>query len=357
MEKNKCTVVIPTYNRPAHLKRILSYYHQYGCGLPLIIADSSSVESKRINQETVSSFHDAPFTYLDRYDPSTNPYYKFLQALLYVNTEYCVFCADDDFITPHGILESCDFLDINTDYTAAHGKLEYLLLESDRGDGPQFCYVKHHSPSNTNREGNKRLIHELANYEGVSFYAVRHTDFMRLLFTEVLKSTSGHLFSELLVPGLTAIYGKIKCLDTLFWVREICTPASLINTREHPGLQEIINNKNFQENKQTFSDFMADHLSKQSGIDKEESYKIVDKALSLHMKHYSAPIHKINRMLTDLKLPFWLDHGIRKLYRSTSLLFSPSDSAYCRTAKYDEDLDQIRRCVLANAKEVYGLNP
>ena len=27
---NLCTIIIPTFNRPRRLKRILSYYHKYG---------------------------------------------------------------------------------------------------------------------------------------------------------------------------------------------------------------------------------------------------------------------------------------------------------------------------------------
>ena len=38
---NDCTIVIPTYNRPAYLRRILRYYDRTGIPLSVIVADSS----------------------------------------------------------------------------------------------------------------------------------------------------------------------------------------------------------------------------------------------------------------------------------------------------------------------------
>jgi glycosyltransferase involved in cell wall biosynthesis len=48
------SIIIPTFNRPAYLKRILRYYHQYGSALSVIVADSSSEENKKLNKETIT---------------------------------------------------------------------------------------------------------------------------------------------------------------------------------------------------------------------------------------------------------------------------------------------------------------
>jgi len=49
-----CTIIIPTYNRPDYLRRILSYYNEYGRDYNIIVADSSSDENKKMNKETIS---------------------------------------------------------------------------------------------------------------------------------------------------------------------------------------------------------------------------------------------------------------------------------------------------------------
>jgi len=48
---SKCTIIIPTYNRPRYLKRILSYYDNHGRAFNIVVADSSSNENKEINKK------------------------------------------------------------------------------------------------------------------------------------------------------------------------------------------------------------------------------------------------------------------------------------------------------------------
>ena len=47
MFKNKCTIIVPLFNRPMHLKRLLTYYNYHKINHQLIIADSSSLENKK----------------------------------------------------------------------------------------------------------------------------------------------------------------------------------------------------------------------------------------------------------------------------------------------------------------------
>ena len=42
----KVSIIIPTYNRPAYLRRILDYYDSFGEDFKIIVADSSSDENK-----------------------------------------------------------------------------------------------------------------------------------------------------------------------------------------------------------------------------------------------------------------------------------------------------------------------
>ena len=97
------TIIIPTYNRPNHLRRLLDYYNKYGKNFKIIVADSSSNENKKLNKKSVLIFSNLNIFYLGSYSSKINAYYKISDALNHVNIKYSVLCADDDFIIPNGI--------------------------------------------------------------------------------------------------------------------------------------------------------------------------------------------------------------------------------------------------------------
>jgi hypothetical protein len=236
----------------------------------------------------------------------------------------------------------------------ACGKHEFFVLELIREREFQFYYLKHHSQSDTHFEPRDRLIHKGAGHGADTFYAVRHTCFMNMIFEEAVKFTNGDLFAEYLVYGLSTIYGKMKCLDILFGVKADCAPPN--NKRSCFTWQDLMKDKDYMERKQKFSDCMAGHLSKQSGVSLVEAYEVVGKIMSEYEKSPGSLMGKINKMLIDLKLPNWLDRGIRHPYRSASLFFSPADRAYTLTSKYCDDSRQIHLHILSTAREVYELN-
>ena len=130
----KCNIIIPTYNRPAYLRRILGYYGDYGRDFNVIVADSSSDDIKAINEETISSTSKTDIEYLGDYTPDVNPYTKVADAVNHAGEQYCVLCADDDFVTPDGIRQSVDFLEENPDFAIAHGRYINFYLKDDEGD-------------------------------------------------------------------------------------------------------------------------------------------------------------------------------------------------------------------------------
>jgi glycosyltransferase domain-containing protein len=355
----------------------LGYYHVYERDLPVLIADASSDENKKLNQVTVTSFQDAPFTYLNEYYPLGNPYNRISDALNHVGTEYCVLCADDDFITPGGIQESTDFLDLNPDFIQAYGHYATFYLKFISGREPQFV-AQYHNQSNIHVGAKDRLINEITNNDGISLLAVRHIDFMKMIFAETanytmdlpdgaFRTTSATLFSEWLVVWLSAINGKIKRLDTLYCVREGCTPAHL--RRPYNTVAMLLQEKGYKETKQKFCDCIAYHLSKHSGVSLLESYAIVDKMITTYLEKSLYPkivrelaesdlrrlaYSIVDRKLAKLNVPNWLAYNIIELGRAT---FFPIKSINTMTSKYYDDYNKIRLQVLSNARDVYGLIP
>jgi glycosyltransferase domain-containing protein len=357
----RCTIVIPTHNRPKYLRRILSYYNEYGRNYDIIVADSSSDENKKINEKSISLFSSIDILHIKKYSSNISPYYKIADALNHVKTKYCVFCADDDFITPNGIKQSIEFLDKNQSFTVAHGIYISFYLKPDTKGKLQFHYFPsyEHIPIYY-PDAKSRLFFYLSNFcfSSSLFYAVYRTDFSKMVFKEVLEFSDGDLFGEYLISALTLIYGKMKCLDVFYAARELMPDAA---KRINKNLKEFEKDGTYGKKYTKFRQCLAMHLSRNSQLDVEESKRVIDNVMSLHMRkfYYSYKrilISKMRHVLNYLRLPDWMDIEIRRLYITlfvlkqirmddfTSSLDQPS-------SKYYDDFNTIRHYVLQHSKK------
>lgn len=353
----RCTIVIPTYNRPGYLKRILSYYNDSHVVCNIIIADGSSDEIKKLNGEAVSSFPGLKIQHLEKYPFETPPLIRIADALTYVNTPYCVFCADDDFVTMKGIRQSVDFLEHNPDFTAAHGLYTAFRSEEDEQGKQQFYWIPagYAHESITSSDPAMRFSHHLSEYSQTTFYAVHRTAFLKMIYAEFSKSEIDALFGELLLSMLTVIYGKLKYLDVLYAARDASSaPAG----GHRPTLRGAIDEGVYDEKYAKFRDCLATHLSKQSQLDIEASKKVVDEAMAAYKKKYHTYNNKIDELvaksgffLTRLDLPDWIDRGIRKSYARITRLrrvkVNKTSVDMLFTSPYYEELSKIRQHVLA----------
>jgi len=349
------TILIPTYNRPGYLKRILGYYNDFRVAYNIIVADSSSDEIKKANEETISSFSNLGLKHLS-YPPEVNPYLKIADAIGHVNTKYCVICADDDFTTPNGINQSVNFLESNPDSAIAHGRYISFWLER-RGNGQYFRWQPTYSAlSITFEHPEQRLTYHLSNYCTPTLYAVHRTALLRLIVAETLKAKLDTLlFSELLVSMLAVVYGKTKHLDVLYAGRD----ATSIRSVHWPTLADLIRAGTYDIEYGKFRDCLAIHLSNNSQLDLLNSKRVVDEAMSAYMKKYYYPSKskigyistRVGRILDYLNLPDWLDRGIRRLYTRLA------ESRYTKknfidmspSSKYYDDFNRIRHHVLASS--------
>ena len=78
----KCTIIIPTYNRPDYLKRLLSYYDSRNVEYKIIIADSSSGDNKIKNDKISSSFVKLDILHITDYTSTISPIDKLCDILL-----------------------------------------------------------------------------------------------------------------------------------------------------------------------------------------------------------------------------------------------------------------------------------
>lgn len=344
-----CTILIPTYNRPHYLQRILGYYDSFREKFNIIVADSSSDENKKLNKKTISSVSNIDIKYLNHYSTEINPHHKFADMVTYAEGKYCVFCADDDFVVPNGIKQSVIFLEKNPDFTAAHGHyIAFWLKEENKNEQKLPCRPIYPYKSITAHDAKERLVLHFADYYP-TIYAVHRTDFFKMIYQELLISDVDPMqFGELLPDMLTVIYGKMKRLDVFYAARQAESRVAY-----WPSLFEYIEAGKYESEYIKFKNCLTFHLSRNSELDVEASKKVVDDAMAIYMKKYFDFIHKMGKKLDHLRLPDWIDKGIRELYRKLSLpkqmnnfpIFSDTSSQY-----YD-DFDKIRLHVLSYSKK------
>lgn len=120
------TIIIPTYNRPKYLQRVLDYFNNFKLIKPFIIVlDSSFEDNKLLNQTSINALSNNRFSYFN-FESSINFFSKLNFGIDKVKTDYVALCADDDFLTEEGILESINKLENNKELYSVKGKNLYF---------------------------------------------------------------------------------------------------------------------------------------------------------------------------------------------------------------------------------------
>lgn len=270
-----CTIIIPTHNRPKHLRRILSHYNEYGNDYRIIVADSSSDQNKDSNKKYICTFSNMDILHLSKYPSEIYFYDKMADAASHADGEYCVVCPDDDFVTPNGINVSVDFLEDNPDFTVAHGDYICFWLQADGTGQFQFCSRPIYSHrSLAFDDARRRLEFHFSNYLPTQ-YAVHRTNLLKMALSEAAKFTDDLQFGELLYSMLTSIYGKMKHVVVPYAARE---PSA----QRRESLKDFIKAGTYEGKYRRFRDCLKTHLTGQSNLNAEDAAKVVDEAMFVY---------------------------------------------------------------------------
>lgn len=121
---NDLTIIVTLHDRRNTLPRLFQWYKDYGCSV--ICVDSSPLPKPEFVKED-----DEAKKRMYSYLPSNmqyhfNPGFSYLEnvsfAIEKVKTKYCVVVCDDDFLIPIGAATCVDFLEKNSDFSAAFGQ-------------------------------------------------------------------------------------------------------------------------------------------------------------------------------------------------------------------------------------------
>jgi glycosyltransferase domain-containing protein len=224
------TLIIPTYNRPLLLQRLLAYLGKSIASFPILVLDSSEGDCARQNANLVTR-STLKIEHVE-YPPTTAPFSKFADGFNRVETRYSALCADDDVILLQGLASAVEFLEAHQNYAVAHGHYFDFTMTSRKIVLERWRYAD--DDSLTGAAAN-RVLELIRRYRALT-YAVVRTDVAAHAFACAAEQKN-ILEQELLSGLICAMGGKVKRLPVAFYGRRNERITEYANA--HP-LQRII---------------------------------------------------------------------------------------------------------------------
>ena len=355
------TIIIPIHNRILFLPQVLEYYSltKSAVSLRIIIADSSAEENVGKNKEVISKFGDLNILYLVIRGADQTLFDKIIGALEHVKTEFCVCCADDDFITISGLKATCEFLQSNPDFVVAHGAYISFHTRPNSGKPKLYWRPAYFNHSVDADSADNRLTDQFLNCKH-TLYAVHRTSELKYIYEEVKGALDSKvqilLFGEFLSSMLAAIRGKIKDLSVFYSARR----EDAYYQGQHvkwPQMRDYIREGKFDVESIKFKESLVKNLLARSDLRLEEARVLVNEGLRGSIKKGLPPdrfrhlVLNASNFLKDKNAPDWLYKSLSRVYRT----FVPvkrggntDDLAGTNLSAYNEDFKIFRDVVLKN---------
>lgn len=230
------SIIVPTYNRPKELNRLMQFLESVGNDFPILILDGSSDENKLDNKRIVKRFPSASY---HSFPPDLHLGLRLREGLSLVNTACVVICPDDDFVFPDCLSHCTRFLQEHSDYSAVTGRVSALAYTSrvpvlSRG----FRIID--ALPNAYDLGHESFLRRMLHLIGLTFagcpplfYAVKRTGQTREAFA-LLRDGMKYSSMELLINAATLLQGKAGVLPTLFGLRDYSSETTRDAIRDDP---------------------------------------------------------------------------------------------------------------------------
>ena len=202
MNSDNLTIVIPTHERHELLRRALDYYSSWQC--LVIVVDSSK------DQYTDTIPKNTSYLHLEQHGFSE----KLLFALKTVKSTYTCICADDDFLSPSGLINGIEFLNNEQEYVSVQG--HYISFKATKKTIQKFVIYHQRLGFKVDSDSpTERLIQTFSPYMQ-HFYALHRTEALVESMRLASKVTT-LLCAEISVALIPMLIGKHKMLP-LFWM-------------------------------------------------------------------------------------------------------------------------------------------
>lgn len=225
------TIIIPTYNRPDKFGRLLRYLNKTDRKINVVILDSSDKDVRDCNQKEISALKRSKLkiSYFE-YSPEISPFKKYGEGVSKADTEYVMFCADDDIPFIPTLDNATDFLQEHSDYAAAQGFYMNFCIDQ-KTKRKLVQHVVYASESIGGDDCLERVGQFLEKYEAL-FYAVYRREVLGRAF-KLIKDVQTTHWQELILATSTILQGKIKRLPEFYYARLSNESSDFTNWHPH----------------------------------------------------------------------------------------------------------------------------
>lgn len=288
----RCTYLIPAYNRAHYLRRHLHYLQNQGWKGPVLVADSSTADKAPEHAATVAAYAGVLNLSHVIFDSKTPLFTKLAKAAEQIHTPFVALCADDDFLIPSSVEKAVHFLDSHSDYTVVCGRALTVVTHEKHLELRLYRQraVEERSPA-------ERLENLLRNFSSV-LWEVYQRDAcltaMRSASTHTYQSIEGGFafrFPELSAACASVIEGRVGMIPALLSVRQTPGTHELFPKKIY-GWSAMLVHKDFSNHYERFSKGITALLHKKTGIGTEGSELVVNKAFLGYLHGILAQRHQ-----------------------------------------------------------------
>lgn len=215
MSHDRLTCLVPTYNRPEFLRRLLQFYRQHPMPCSFFVADSSRPDAAAENLAAIDQVRNTIDITYRHFDAEVIS--KCRQALEQICTPHVVFCADDDYLLPDAVERCLGFLESHPDYAVAQGLM--AVINCKQTGKPPFI------SAGFTMDDDDALprCRKMALYWFTTFYGVYRTETLLDNFritSRNLDCARSYFFPEMLLSQLSVLKGKVKVFPEIHFLHE-----------------------------------------------------------------------------------------------------------------------------------------
>ena len=207
----KLTIVIFTYNRHNYLKRTIDYWSNYN--LKLLILDGSNI---KFNDPVLKN---ANIKYIHN---TSSLYDRLLSSIKYIDTEFMILGADDEFYLPSALSSCVSFLIDNSSFSSCGGRAIGFGFDYKSKIFGKQIYLKLKNLNLDQNNPYERIFNHFSDYVPAHFYSVIRLNKWKKICSYVFqKRYNFSAAHELQVEFLTIVSGKSKIIPELMWMRNL----------------------------------------------------------------------------------------------------------------------------------------
>jgi glycosyltransferase domain-containing protein len=291
--KKELTVIIPLKNRAPYTMRMMAYMDKVAFPFKVLLADGGNENDLSVILSSKSIFPQVDYEYIKYpYDNSYSDYYlKMVDVLSRVKTPLVVMGDNDDFFCVQGLWNSIEFMKTHLDYSICRGEIFRFQFNKKTENNDlngiygeiNKCQKLYSAASIVHQQASQRIKEHFINY-APTWYDVHRTDQLNHYFKILSDLNIKDIYlAELLISFMAITAGKAKRASYPYLLRQGNAKGST-NARENKN-NDIFDRMLLETWSSDFNKFIgaiADELSSQEAINKEEAARAIKKGYRVY---------------------------------------------------------------------------